>query len=284
MEQNGKLPNDLNLIRWTSTHCDPEKGAAGGDIGTITIHRPEALNALNRQVLTELSALLNYVAEQSSLRCILLRGAGDRAFVAGADIREMESLSRDEAVTFSQLGQTVFSKLERLPMPVISVLQGFALGGGFELALATDLIVASETAKVGLPEVSLGLIPGFGGTQRLMRAVGIYRAREIMFSANAYSARELYNMGLISRVVPLQDLEKTVSDLVTSICKRSPVAIARAKRVTLDGSDLPLAEGLRLESSQFGQLFGGPDQKEGVAAFLAKRPANFSGRVTSLVK
>lgn len=246
--------------------------------GILTINRPKALNALNSQVLKELLGFCQEMAHEPKLRCLILKGAGDKAFVAGADIKEMNGMSEEEALSFARLGQSAFNALEALPMPVIAAVNGFALGGGLELALASDLILASETASFGLPEVTLGLLPAFGGTQRLARAVGLYKARELIYSGERYSATACVQMGLVNKVVPQGDLLAEAKKLASLIGQRGPLAVSAAKKAMNEGFDQLLSDGLKGEAALFGKLFLTQDQKEGVRAFVEKRPPNFTGQ------
>ena len=198
--------------------------------------------------------------------------------MAGADIKEMEALTPGGAEAFSRKGQKVFSALEALPCPVIALVQGFALGGGLELALACDLILLGEKARVGLPEVTLGLFPAFGGTQRLSRSVGLLKAKEMIFSGNFYTAKEALEMGLANYVVPENQLMNKALDLVEDIRKRGPLAVAQAKALIHKAWDLPLKEGLAQEAVEFGQIFETKDSKEGLKAFIEKRPPVFKGK------
>ncbi|MDP2271151.1 MAG: enoyl-CoA hydratase-related protein [Archangium sp.] len=248
-----------------------------GAIAVITIDRPKALNALNRQVLTELSEAIGQVAENKTTRALILTGGGEKAFVAGADIAEMAGLSQAESTAFAELGHRVLDSLEHLPVPVIAAVNGFALGGGTELALACDFIYASEKAKFGQPEVVLGVIPGFGGTQRLTRIVGRARAKEIIFTGDMLDAQKAKEIGLALEVLPAAELMAHCKKVAANIARRGPLAVAQAKRVIDAGADLPLKEGNSIEREGFAKLFGSADQKEGMAAFIAKRPPEFKG-------
>ncbi|MFO0599344.1 MAG: enoyl-CoA hydratase-related protein [Myxococcaceae bacterium] len=246
-----------------------------GQVATLTIDRPKALNALNRQVLTELADAVGQVAANRSLRALIVTGGGEKAFVAGADIAEMANMSDAEAKSFGELGHRVLSSLEGLSVPVIAAVNGFALGGGCELALACDFIYASEKAKFGLPEVTLAVIPGFGGTQRLTRIVGRARAKEMIFTGDMIDANKAKDIGLALEVVPPAELLAHCKKIAATIGKRGPLAVAQAKKVIDSGADLRLDEGNAIERDGFAKLFGSADQKEGMAAFLAKRPPEF---------
>lgn len=248
-----------------------------GPIAVITIDRPKALNALNRQVLTEFSDAIGQVAANRTTRALIVTGGGEKAFVAGADIAEMAGLSQAESAAFAELGHRVLESLEHLPIPVIAAVNGFALGGGTELALACDFIYASEKAKFGQPEVVLGVIPGFGGTQRLTRIVGRARAKEIIFTGDMIDANKAKEIGLALEVLPPGELMAHCRKVAGNIVKRGPLAVAQAKRVIDAGMDLALKDANALERDGFAKLFGTADQKEGMAAFIAKRPPEFKG-------
>ena len=248
-----------------------------GTTAVITIDRPKALNALNQQVLGELEQAIKQVAGNAALRALIVTGGGEKAFVAGADIAEMAGFTTAQAMAFGELGHRVLDSLEALPIPVIAAVNGFALGGGTELALACDFIYASEKAKFGLPEVTLAVIPGFGGTQRLTRIVGRARAKEIIFTGDLFDAAKAKEIGLALDVLPADQLLGHCKKIAATIAKRGPLAVAQAKRVVDAGAALKLADGNALEREGFATLFGTADQKEGMAAFVAKRPAEFKG-------
>lgn len=245
-------------------------------IGQLTICRPQSLNSLNAQVLQELSDFAKRTPE--GLRVLIIKGAGDRAFVAGADIQEMAPLTSREAEAFSRKGQQAFSAMESLPFPVIALIQGFALGGGLELALSCDLLLLGEKARVGLPEVTLGLFPAFGGTQRLVRSVGFFKAKEMIFSGNFYTAEDALEMGLANYVLPEDQLMNKALSLAEDIKKRGPLAVAKAKALVHQARDLSLEEGLDLEAVEFGRIFNTEDSKEGLKAFIEKRKPVFKGQ------
>lgn len=249
-----------------------------GSTAVVTIDRPKALNALNRQVLTELELIIGQVAAQPSVRALIVTGAGEKAFVAGADIAEMAGMSMAEALAFGELGHRVFDSLGRLSIPVIAAVNGFALGGGAELALACDFIYASEKAKMGLPEVTLAVIPGFGGTQRLTRLVGRARAKELIFTGEMIDAARAKDMGLVLDVLPVGELMAHCKKIAATIGQRGPLAVAQAKRAIDEGADRSLKEGNAIERDGFAKLFGTADQREGMAAFLGKRAPAFSGK------
>ncbi|OFZ29274.1 MAG: enoyl-CoA hydratase [Bdellovibrionales bacterium RIFCSPHIGHO2_01_FULL_40_29] len=254
-------------------------GAENG-IWTLMIHRPEALNALNLQVLNEMSEALRQISEMGfeDVKALIITGAGEKAFVAGADIREMKDLNVDQAMQFAKRGQSILHELSLLKIPVIAAVNGFALGGGCELALGCDFIIASENAKFGLPEVSLGLIPGFGGTVKLTRAIGIRRAREMTMSGEMISAEQALRYGLVNDVVPAAELMATVTKKINLILTRSPLAVARAKQSINESFDLETEKALLNEAEIFSQLFTSEDTQEGTAAFIEKRKPVFKGK------
>lgn len=248
-------------------------------IWLLTLNRPEALNALNSELLNELADALRQISEMKfeDARGLIITGSGEKAFVAGADIKEMTGLNEDQALQFAKRGQSIFHEANLLKIPVIAAVNGFALGGGLELALACDFIIASENAKFGLPEVSLGLIPGFGGTVRLTRAVGIHKARELTFTGEIINAQEALNIGLINHVVPQGDLFSAVMKKLDMILMRSPLAIQAAKKSINQAYDLDTEPALENEAEIFSNLFISDDTKEGMTAFIEKRKPVFSG-------
>jgi enoyl-CoA hydratase len=248
-----------------------------GALSKITINRPAALNALNRATLEALAQRIDEVRARAETGCVIVTGAGDKAFVAGADIAEMSSLSSQEGHAFAELGQRVFAALESLSVPVIAAVNGFALGGGCELALACDFIHASSHAKFGQPEAKLGIIPGFGGTQRLMRRVSPGIARELIYTGALIGPEEALRIGLVNALHPRAELLERVSEVAKAIVANGKGALAAAKRVMNSGRDLALALAIDGEAVAFGQCFG-PEQQEGMRAFLEKRPPRFPGR------
>jgi enoyl-CoA hydratase len=246
-----------------------------GPVALVTINRPKALNALNAQVLSELDQAIGQVAAHVDARALIITGGGEKAFVAGADIAEMAQYTTAQALAFATRGHQVLARLEALAIPTIAAVNGFALGGGLELALACDLLYASEKAKLGLPEVSLAVIPGFGGTQRLTRVLGKMRARELIFTGNPIDAAKAKEIGLALEVLPPEALLPRCKEVAHQIATRGPVAVAQAKRVIEVGADLPLKDANELERQAFALLFGTDDQKEGMKAFLEKRKAAF---------
>lgn len=248
-----------------------------GYVGTLTINRPDALNALNNTVLAELKSFAEQAKSKSDLRVLIITGSGEKAFVAGADIKAMQSMTAAEATEFSYTAQAAFNAIEALPFAVIAAVNGFALGGGCELALSCDIILASEKAKFGLPESTLGLLPCFGGTQRLPRAIGLYKAKEMVFTGDFYSAAACEAMGFVNRVIAPEELLNQASAMAQTIASRGPIAVAKAKESMHTGFDLSLADGLKQEGALFGELFHTADQKEGIGAFVEKRKPNFKG-------
>ena len=252
-----------------------------GLVRIITINRPEVLNALNQQTMQELSAAFEDVKGTPSIRCVILTGAkgeGRESFVAGADIKEMKGYTPLEAEHFSQLGHQILDKFSELPIPVIAAVNGFALGGGLELALACDFIYASDNAILGLVETDLGLIPGFGGVGRLCRRVGIARAKEFIFSAAKLSAQKALETGLVNEVVPEGEVVEAATALAEKISKRGPYAIGLCKRLLAEGADADLRTANAMESRAFGLVFGSRDRQIGIEAFMEKRKPNFEGR------
>jgi enoyl-CoA hydratase len=252
-----------------------------GHVVVVTLDRPDKLNALNRKLLGELDRLVSELAAApvaSRARALVLTGAGDKAFAAGADIAEMAELSPAEALEFSLAGHALGRALEEAPFVVIAAVSGFALGGGLELALAADFIYASERAKLGQPELNLGLIPGFGGTQRLARRVGIARARELVYTGAPIDAARALEMGLVNRVLPHAELLPKTLEAAEAIALKAPLALARAKRAILRGADAPLGVGNELEAEAFASLFSSADAREGQSAFVEKRPPKFEGK------
>ena len=247
-------------------------------VAWLTVNRPEKLNALNRAVVREIAAAARRAIENEACGVIVVTGSGEKAFVAGADIAEMSSLDPREAEAFSHELSDSFAVLERSPKPVIAAVNGFALGGGCELALACHLRIAADTARFGQPEVGLGLIPGAGGTQRLPRLVGQGRALDLILTGDAIDAAEALRIGLVERVVPGAELRPSVGAYAAKLLGRSGVALARALEAVVTGAGMSLSEALRLEASLFGLGFATEDMREGTAAFLEKRKPRFVGR------
>ncbi|MGB0651664.1 MAG: enoyl-CoA hydratase/isomerase family protein [Thermoplasmatota archaeon] len=251
-------------------------------IATITINRPDALNALNERVLDALHAALVDLRTKET-RGIILTGAGDKAFVAGADIAHMVQFHPKKrhhailAAEFSRKGQQVFYDLERFPAPVIAAINGFALGGGLELAMACDILIASDKAKLGLPEAGLGVIPGFGGTQRLPRRVGQGMAKLLLITGDTIDAAEAERIGLVDRTVPQEELLDHVTQILKKVARNGPLAIQTIKRVVNKGAHLPLRDAIDREADAFGAIFETKDQEEGMRAFLEKRRPVYRG-------
>ena len=242
----------------------------------LSVERPETLNALNAQVLGELRAAAQELATREDVAAVILTGSG-RAFVAGADIKAMSQMTLEQAQEFGQLGHDAMKAIEALPMPTLAALNGFALGGGLELALSCDLIYASTKAKLGLPEVGLGLIPGFGGTQRLSRRISPQAARELVFTGATLDAHQAQALGLVLRVVEPDALEPTCLEVARAIAARGPRAVRVAKDVMARGADVTLEQGLALEQAAFAQLFDSDEPRVGMGAFLQKATPNFRG-------
>ena len=247
-------------------------------IARITINRPDKLNALNASVIGELADAAGRVEADADVRGVLLTGAGTKAFVAGADIAELAGQSPFEGKQRSMAGQQMMRRLERCGKPVIAAVNGFALGGGCELAMACHLRIASETARFGQPEVKLGLAPGYGGTVRLPRLVGKGRALELLLTGAMIDAQEAWRIGLVNRVVPAERLLAEADALLREILDQGPLAVRSVLECVEVGSDLSVDEGLLLEATHFGLLSASADMREGTAAFLAKRKASFTGR------
>ena len=248
-----------------------------GPLAIVTIRREAALNALSSRVLAELTTAAGELELLEDVRVVALTGAG-KAFVAGADIAEMKDLGPTAAAAFAEMGGNLGEAIERSTKPWIAVVNGFALGGGCELAMACDFIVASEGARFGQPEVKLGVIPGFGGTQRLARRVGVAKAKELCFTGDLVPAAEALRIGLADQVVPAAELMTKVRELAAKIAGNGPLAVAACKRLIHDGQSQSLPAALRAEQQAFGLLFATADQKEGMAAFLGKRAATFTGK------
>jgi enoyl-CoA hydratase len=242
-----------------------------GQVGLITINRPEALNALNRAVLQELNEVLDAV-DLETTRCLVITGAGEKAFVAGADIAEMCCMNESEARIFSETGNTLFRKIETFPIPVIAAVNGYALGGGNELALSCDIRICSENAVFGQPEADLGVTPGFGGTQRLARVIGsTSKAKELLFTCRNIKAEEALQIGLVSTVYPQVDLLAEAIKMADRIAGHAPIAIRNIKKAVNEGLDMPIEEAIQHEVNLFSNCFTTEDQKEGMQAFLQKR-------------
>lgn len=251
----------------------PEAG-----IYLLTVNRPQSLNALNAATLDEITKAVTTIAGDAAARVLLITGAGDKAFVAGADIAAMQDMSLEQAREFSEKGMRVMHSLEALPVPVIALVNGYALGGGCELALACDWILAADNASFGQPEVSLGIPPGFGGTQRLPRRVGPARALELLTTARQVKAQEAVAIGLANRIYPASGLRAGGLEMARAILAKSPMAVRLAKRAVQNGLNLDLFSACSLETDLFVEAFASEDRKEGMRAFLDKRSARFGGK------
>lgn len=253
-----------------------DRGADG--IAAVTVNRPDKLNALNAETVRELDAVLRSVRDDDGVRAIILTGAGEKAFVAGADIGELARMGPVEGVRISREGQGTFRMMERMPKPVIGAINGFALGGGLELALACHVRLASSRARFGLPEVKLGIIPGYGGTVRLPRLVGRGRALELMLTGEMIDAEEAYRIGLVNRVTPPESLLDAARELAAKMIANGPIAIALALESVDRGMSTTIDDAQILESNLFGLLASTDDMREGMTAFLEKRKAEFKGQ------
>ena len=242
---------------------------AKGAVGTITISREKALNALNSQVLEELDATLDAV-DLSEIRCLILTGAGQKSFVAGADIGEMSTLTKAEGEAFGKKGNDVFRKLETFPIPVIAAINGFALGGGCEIAMSCDIRICSDNAVFGQPEVGLGITPGFGGTQRLARLVGPGMAKQMIYSARNIKADEAFRIGLVNAIYTQEELMGAAEKLAATIAKNAPIAVRNCKKAINDGLEVDMDQAIVIEEKLFGDCFETEDQKYGMAFFLDK--------------
>lgn len=247
-------------------------------LAILSINRPAALNALNADMLQELGQAIQSLANDAEVDVIILTGSGEKAFVAGADIAFMQQLDPVAARKFALMGQNVFNMIENCPKPVIAAINGYALGGGCELAMACDIRIASEKAKFGQPEVHLGVIPGFAGTQRLARLVGKGKAKELIFTGDMIDAQEAYRIGLVNQVVPPDLLIEQAKKLANKIAAKGQVAVQMAKRAINEGLEMPLEQANYHEANYFGLCFATADQKEGMAAFLEKRLPQFKGK------
>ncbi|MEN6348347.1 MAG: enoyl-CoA hydratase-related protein [Syntrophomonas sp.] len=249
-----------------------------GNIGILYINRPKAMNALNLATVREISQAIDEVKENEQVKVLIITGAGDKAFVAGADILGFMGLTPAQARFYCDEGEQAFRKLDVLEKPVIAAVNGFALGGGCELAMACDIRLASENAVFGLPEVSLGVIPGYGGTQRLPRLIGEGRAKELTFTAGVIDANEAYRIGLVNHICPIAELMEQAKKLAQKIMHNAPLSVAYAKLAIGQGLQGDLDSGLRIESNFFGLCVATDDQKEGTQAFIEKRKPQFTGK------
>ncbi|MDQ6646247.1 MAG: enoyl-CoA hydratase-related protein [Pseudomonadota bacterium] len=247
-------------------------------VRTIIVNRPDKLNALNRETLNELTLAFGQAAQDDAVRAVVLTGAGEKAFVAGADIAEMNGYTPTQAQSFSRTGQRLMTTIERLGKPVIASIQGFALGGGMELAMACHLRIASEKAKFGQPEINLGLIPGFGGTQRLLRLAGRGAALELCLTGAVINAQRAFELGVVTRVVAPEALDDAVNSLAEQLAASAPLAAAGILDAVLLGGESAIDQGLEFETQGFALAFSTDDMREGTSAFLEKRKAEFKGR------
>ena len=245
-------------------------------IGYITINRPAALNALSSGVLTDLNLVLDEVEKHEDIRVVIVSGQGDKAFVAGADIKEMDQMSPIQAFEYMTYANDTFTRLSDLTQPTIAVLNGYALGGGLELALSTDIRIGFEKTMVGFPEVGLGIIPGFAGTQRMSRLIGTSKTKELIYTARIVKGNEAYDLGILNKLVPAEELLSSAEELAKSIMKNAPLAVEKAKHVIQVGSELPLKNAIRLETEAEALLFSTEDKVEGMRAFVEKRKAVFN--------
>ncbi|WP_075981234.1 enoyl-CoA hydratase [Bacillus massilinigeriensis] len=253
-----------------------EKGNDG--IAIITLNRPEAANAFSRQMLTDLNDCFNTIKNDSTVRVVILTGSGDKAFCAGADLKERKEMDDDEVKQIVRLIGTTVSEVEALPQPVIAAMNGVAFGGGLELALACDLRIGAMEAKFGLTEASLGIIPGAGGTQRLPRLIGRGRAKELIFTAKRLSASEAEGIGILEYVVPREELLDKALELAIAIAKNAPLALVQAKAAINKGVEVDLATGLKIEELAYNALIPTKDRLEGLLAFAEKRPPQYKGK------
>jgi enoyl-CoA hydratase len=244
----------------------------------LTIDRPKVRNALNAATVEEIYRVFAAARDDDSVRAVIVTGAGDKAFVAGADISELAEKNPITGKETSERGQFILSFIERFPKPVIAAINGFALGGGCELALACHIRIASATAQIGLPEVTLGIIPGYGGTQRMARLLGKAKALELICTGDRVDAAEAEKIGLVNKVVAPDQLMASAEEMAKKMISRGPLAVRAAIEAVMSGSEMPSAEGQFLEATLFGLLCSSEDQKEGMKAFLEKRPANFKGK------
>jgi enoyl-CoA hydratase len=243
-------------------------------VGMVKINRPQAMNALNRETLQELDKAFTHLGESEQVKVIIITGEG-KAFVAGADIAEMKDMTADQSAEFSKFGQSVLGRISGIEKPVIAAVNGFALGGGCELALACDIRIASEKAKLGQPEVNLGVIPGFAGTQRLPRLVGVPKAKELIFTGDMIDAQTALSVGLVNQVVPADQLMDVCLEMANKIASKGPVAVKLAKKVIDQGIEARLDQGSAYETRDFGECFASGEAKEGMSAFLEKRKPNW---------
>jgi enoyl-CoA hydratase len=247
-------------------------------IGWLKVNRPDSLNVLNSEVVESLEYALHNLEQDATVKVVVITGVGEKAFVAGGDIKEMADMTPMAAQAFARTGQQLIEYIEKMHKPVIAAVNGYALGGGLELALACDFIYASDKAKLGLPEVTLGVMPGFGGTQNLARLIGPNKAKEMIFSGKTLTAQQAKEWGVVNEVFTAEELPIKVMEIARLIARNGMVAVATAKDAIVNGLNMAKEDGLRYESSLFANLFATEDQKEGMQAFIAKRKAEFKGR------
>lgn len=262
-------------VRWTGrviearrNYHDERSVGKKGHIAVATINRPKALNALNSQVLEDIDQLVEQVKADDEIRALVITGSGEKAFVAGADIGEMSTLTKAEGEAFGKKGNDVFRKLETLPVPTIAAVNGFALGGGCELSMSCDIRICADTAVFGQPEAGLGITPGFGGTQRLARLVGLGMAKQLIYTAKNIKADEALRIGLVNAVYPLAELMPAAEKLAETIAKNAPIAVRACKKAINDGMQVDIDRAVTIEEGLFGSCFETADQKEGMGAFL----------------
>lgn len=240
-----------------------------GSVAVLTINRPKVMNALSPEVLTDVEAAIDSI-DTNAIRALVITGAGDKSFVAGADISKMQTMSIADATTYSKMGNDLFLKIEALPIPVIAAINGFALGGGCELAMSCDIRICSDAALFGQPEVQLGITPGYGGTQRMARLIGAGMAKEMIYTAKNIKADEALRIGLVNAVYAPEELMPAALKLANKIAKNAPIAVRIAKQQINTGLEMPIAEAVAMESKLFGTCFETHDQREGMACFLSK--------------
>jgi enoyl-CoA hydratase len=270
--KNGKENRRIAMMTLTYKNIQVETEES---IGIVKLNRPKVLNALNHELMEELVEALEKFDRDDAIKCIILTGS-ERAFAAGADISEMQEETTVSIMTKDRFA--TWDRVRNIKKPIIAAVSGYALGGGCELAMTCDIIVASETAQFGQPEINIGVIPGAGGTQRLTRVVGKYKAMEMILTGRPITADEGYRLGLVNKIAPVELFLETAKELAKEIAAKSPVAVRMAKEAVLKSFDGPLSEGLQFERKNFYLLFSSEDQKEGMKAFLEKRPARFTGK------
>lgn len=249
-----------------------------GNLAIVTINRPKALNALNSETLADLDLVITDLENDSNIYCVILTGSGEKAFVAGADIAEMKDLNEEQGREFGILGNKVFRRLEILDKPVIAAISGFALGGGCELAMSCDIRIASEKAKFGQPEAGLGITPGFGGTQRLPRIVGLGKAKELIYTGAIIKADEALRIGLVNKVVTLETLIEEAKAMANSIIANAPIAVKLCKDAINRGMQVDMDSAIAIEAEDFGKCFITEDQVEGMSAFIERRAKTFQNK------